>query len=174
MADFKLRLSDDLAARFDAWAGSCGGRSPALRRLIDQACSGPRARLVGGAPLGARPRKLTVRLTAADGAGLDAVAAELGLTPNAWTAALVRRRLTGRPTFARRNAVSLIAVQTELRRIRVHVSQIARTLNTAALEGRVLDIQVVSVDGLRRELRTQMMALREALAGNLAYWDAET
>jgi hypothetical protein len=173
MADFKLRLSDDLAARFDAWAGSSGGRSPALRRLIDQACSGSHVRSACGGPLGARPRKLTVRLTAADGAGLDTAAAELGLTANAWTAALVRRRLTGRPTFVGRDVVSLIAIQAELRHISVDVSQMARSLNTAALEGRVPNFQSASVDELRRELRAQMATLREAFAGNLAYWDAK-
>lgn len=173
MADFKLRLSDDLAARFDAWAGARGGRSPALRRLIDEACAGPDAGLASGSPLGLRPRKLTVRLTAADGAGLDAAAGEMGLTRNAWVAALVRRRLQGRPTFGRDDAVALIAVQAELRRIGVNVNQMARALNTAVLEGRVLDIQMAAVDDLRRELRAHLTAVREAFAGNLAYWDAE-
>lgn len=172
MANFNVRVPDELAARFDAWAGAWGGRSPALRHLIDGACAGGELGR-GAAALGARPRKLTVRLTAADGAGLDAAAAEIGLTPNAWTAALVRRRLQGRPTFGLRDAVALIAVQAELRRIGVNVNQMARALNTAVLEGRVLDLQLVAVDDLRRELRAHLTAVREAFAGNLAYWDAE-
>jgi hypothetical protein len=32
---------------------------------------------------------------------------------------------------------------------------------------------VAAVDDFRRELRAQMAALREAFAGNLAYWDVE-
>lgn len=173
MADFKLRLSDDLAARFDAWAGSHGGRSPALRRLVDQACSGSHARPAAGAPLGPRPRKLTVRLTAADGVSLDAAAAALGLTPNAWAAALVRRRLTGRPTFAQRDMAALIAVQAELRRISVNMGQMTRALHAAVSAGRVPEVRPAAVDELRRELRAHMTALREAFAGNLAYWDVE-
>jgi hypothetical protein len=120
-----------------------------------------------------RPRELTVRLSAPDSAGLDAAAADWGLSPNAWAAALIRRRLCGRPTFGRPDAASLIAVQAELRRIRVNVNQIARALNTAVLEDRVLDLRLVAVDDLRRELRAYMTALREAFAGNLAYWHAE-
>jgi hypothetical protein len=75
--------------------------------------------------------------------------------------------------FGRPDAVSLIAVQAELRRIRVNVNQIARALNTAVLEKRELDLPLVAVDDLRRELRGQMTALREAFAGNLAYWDTQ-
>jgi hypothetical protein len=170
MTDFKLRLSDDLAGRFDAWAADRGGRSPALRHLIERACAGsPPA--AGRLP--ARPVKLTVRLAAADARGLGAAAAEVGLTPNAWAAALVRRRLAGRPTFSRTEALALIAIQAELRRVGVNVNQIARALNTAVLEGRVLDLELSSLEGLRREIRAHMVALREAFDGNLAYWDAE-
>jgi hypothetical protein len=174
VANFNVRVPDELAARFDAWAGAHGGRSPALRHLVDQACSEPGRSRDGPGRLAARPLKLTVRLTAVDGDGLDMAAAKVGLTRNAWAAALVRRRLQGRPTFGRRDAVSLIAIQAELRRLGVNVNQIARALNTAVLEGRVLDTQLIAVDELRRELRAYMTAVREAFAGNLAYWDVET
>lgn len=171
MADFKLRLSDDLAARFDVWAGAHGGRSPALRHLIGQACAGDATAPDGAGRLGPRPAKLTVRLTAADGRGLGAVAAEMGLTPNAWAAAVIRRRLHGRPTFPRPDAMSLIAMQTELRRVGVNVNQIARAINTAVVEGRVLDLELAYLDDLRAEIRGHMAGLREAFEGNLSYWD---
>ncbi|HEX5262658.1 MAG TPA: plasmid mobilization relaxosome protein MobC [Phenylobacterium sp.] len=173
MADFKLRLSDDLATRFDRWAAERGGRSPALRHLIDQASG-------GGAPsseqqrrLGQRSMKLTVRLAAADSPGLDAAAAEMGLTRNAWAAALIRQRLRARPTFRRSDELSLFAMQAELRRIGVNVNQIARALNTAVMEGKVLDLELTYLDDLRAEIRAHMLALQEAFEGNLAYWQAE-
>lgn len=170
MADFKLRLSGDLAARFDAWAADRGGRSPALRHLIERACSG--SPTAGRLP--ARPVKLTVRLAAADARGLGVAAAEMGLTPNAWVAALVRHRLSGRPTFGRPDELSLFAIQTELRRIGVNVNQIARALNTAVFEGgRVLDLELAYLEDLRVEMRAHMQAVGEAFAGNLAYWQGE-
>jgi hypothetical protein len=173
MADFKLRLPDDLAARFDGWAAERGGRSPALRHLIEQA-SGPGA-LSCEPPvrLGSRPLKLTVRLAAVDGRDLDAAAAEMGLTCNAWAAALIRRRLHARPTFRRSDELSLLAMQTELRRIGVNVNQIARALNTAVMEGKVLDLELTYLDDLRAEIRAHMLALYEAFEGNLAYWQGE-
>ena len=63
-------------------------------------------------------------------------------------------------------------MQSELRRIGVNVNQIARALNTAGMEGRVLDLELGSLEDLRREIRAHMLALREAFEGNLAYWDA--
>ncbi|HEY1926616.1 MAG TPA: plasmid mobilization relaxosome protein MobC [Caulobacteraceae bacterium] len=173
MADFKLRLSDDLAARFDGWAAERGGRSPALRHLIEQAIGAGARSCQGPGRLGSRPMKLTVRLAAADGRGLDAAAAEMGLTRNAWAAALIRRRLHARPTFRRPDELSLLAMQAELRRIGVNVNQIARALNTAVMEGKVLDLELAYLDDLRAEIRAHMLALHEALEGNLAYWQVD-
>lgn len=173
MANFNVRVPDAMAARFDAWAAVRGGRSPALRHLIDQASTGAQASDDGGAWDSRRPVKLTVRLGVGDVSGLAEAAADLGLTRNAWAAAVLRRRLAGRPTFAPQAALALIAIQGELRRIGVNVNQIARAMNTAVMEGRVLDTQLLAVDDLRREIRAHMTAVGEAFAGNLAYWDVE-
>ena len=170
MANFNVRVPDDLAARFDAWAGAHGGRSPALRHLIDEAS---RAAPEAASRLGRRPVKLTVRLAAEDGRGLDTAAGEMGLTRSAWVAALVRSRLSGRPTFGRGDELSLLAIQTELRRVGINVNQIARALNTAVEDGRVLELEIAYLDDLRREMRAHVQALGEAFAGNLAYWQVE-
>jgi hypothetical protein len=116
--------------------------------------------------------KLTVRLTRTDGRGVDAEARKVGLTRCAWVAALVRRRLAGKPTFSRPDELALLAIQAEFRRIGVNVNQIARALNTAVMEGKVLDLEVAYLDDLRAEIVGHMTVLREAFEGNLAYWDA--
>lgn len=90
-----------------------------------------------------------------------------------WAAALVRHRLTGRPRFARGDEIAVIAIQGELRRIGVNVNQIARALNTAVLEGRVLELELAELTAFRGELRSHMAGLREAFTGNLAYWELE-
>jgi hypothetical protein len=97
----------------------------------------------------------------------------MGLTPNGWVAALIRHRLHGKPTFQRGEAIALLAIQSEVRRIGVNVNQIARALNTAVMEGKVLDLELAYLDTLRTELRAHMFTLREAFEGNLAYWAAE-
>lgn len=172
MALFNVRLSDDLATRFDAWAASRGGRSAALRQVIDRAsAAGADAIAADRSP--ARSVKLTVRLSARDARGLDAAAREFGLTPNGWAAALIRHRLTGRPTFSRAEEVALVAVQAEVRRIGVNVNQVARALNTAVLEGRVLELEFAYLEDLRTELHAHLSTLRAAFDGAHAYWSIE-
>jgi hypothetical protein len=170
VANLSIRVSDDLLARFDACAGGQGGRAPALRHLMDQAAAGPPS---PGGRLPARPLKLTVRLADDDGTGLAREAAAMGLTPNGWAAALIRHRLHGKPTFPRGETVALLAIQGEVRRIGVNMNQIARALNTAVMEGKVLDLEVAYLDALRTELSAHMLTLREAFEGNLAYWAVE-
>jgi Bacterial mobilisation protein (MobC) len=173
VVSFNVRVPNELGARFDDWAGARGGRSPALRQVIAEACNAPPSRPPTPGRLAARPVKLTVRLSAADAGGLADAAAELGLTGNAWAAALVRRRLHARPTFSPDGALRLLTVQAELRRIGVNVNQIARALNTAVLEGTVLDLEISSLTAFRAEIRGHLGALRDSLLGNLAYWEVD-
>jgi hypothetical protein len=165
MPTFSVRVSDDLLARFDAWAGDHGGRAPALRRLMIDASAGSSP---AGEPLATRPLKLTVRLSERDGRGLAHAAQVMGLTPNAWAAAVIRRRLHGKPTFGHREDMALIAVQAELRRLGVNLNQIARSQHAAGPE-RPLD--AAFFEALRTEIRGHMLVLREAFEGNLAYWE---
>jgi hypothetical protein len=96
----------------------------------------------------------------------------MGLTPNAWAAALIRNRLHGKPVFSRAGDAALIAIQAEYRRSGVNVNQVARALNTAVLEGKVLHLELAYLEDLRTELRAHMSTLRAAFDGNLAYWSA--
>ncbi|MBK1976276.1 plasmid mobilization relaxosome protein MobC [Brevundimonas diminuta] len=169
MVMFSVRVANDVAQRFDAAAADTGGRSATLRRLIGTVAA-PTHVVPSGPRTAAR---LMVRLTAPDAAGVDAEAAAMGLRRAAWVAALVRRRVRGRPTFSRSDELMLIAIQTELRRIGVNINQIARALNTSVTEGKVLDLELAYLDDLRAEIRGHLSALHEAFEGNLAYWEIE-
>lgn len=166
------RVSDDLAARFDAAAQPVGGRSVLLRRVVAGAAGTPPP----AAPEPAARRsamRLMVRLGAAEGRHVAYQAASMMMPRAAWVAALVRHHATGAPRFSRANELALLAIHGEVRRIGVNVNQIARALNTAVMEGRVLDTELGAIDDLRRELRAHMSGLGEAFAGNLAYWAVE-
>jgi hypothetical protein len=113
-----------------------------------------------------------VRLAAPEAAYVGREAEAMAMPRASWVAALVRHHASGRLQFSRAGELSLIAVQGELRRIGVNVNQIARALNTAVMEGRVLDLELGGLEDFRRELRAHMGGLREALLGNAAYWDA--
>ena len=171
MITISVRVPEDLAARFTHTAKLTGGRSAMLRRLMASAVDPTFA--VAPAP---RPRtnaRVSIRLTAREAARLEAEARPMGLRNAAWIAALVRRRLLDEPSFGPVETQLLIGVRAELRRIGVNVNQIARALNTAVLEGRVLDTELTSIEAFRRELREHVAALGEAFAGNLTYWDVE-
>lgn len=170
MALFNVRLDDQLAVRFDVWADERGGRSAALRHVIMAACH--RVEPGPGRPITppSRALKLTLRLSPEEAGELRRQAAPTGITVNAWAGAALRYRLRACPTFPRDQTVALIAMQAELRRIGVNVNQIARALNVAVMEGRVLELELDALAGLQAELRSHIVGLRGAFEGNLAYW----
>lgn len=167
-----LRLPPDLVRRFDAAAAGQGGRSRLLRRLMEAAAQAPLP-AVEPPPAAGRTGKLTLRLAESDLAALEAEAAALGLSRTQWAVALIRRRLHGRPQLSRPEAIAFIDVQRELRRIGVNVNQIARALNTAVLEGSVLDLELAQLGAFQAEIAAHLDGLRHAFAGNLAYWAVE-
>jgi hypothetical protein len=112
-------------------------------------------------------------LDPAEAVGAAREAQALQLTQSAWIAALVRARVRGGPTFSPAAERDLVAIRGEIRRIGVNVNQIARALNTAVLEGRVLELELSEIAALRRELRAHFAALGEAFEGNLTYWAAD-
>ncbi len=113
---------------------------------------------------------MTLRLAADELALLEAEAARTGLSRTQWSVALIRRRLHDRPQLAPSDAIAFIGVQRELRRIGVNVNQIARALNTAVLESRVLDLEVAQLDAFATEIRGHLSGLQKAFRGNLDYW----
>ncbi len=172
MPVLSTRVTDGLAARFDAAAATVGGRSAMLRRLVENA-AGSTSTGASLAPGRRDAARLMVRLAAPEARHVADQAAALGLPRSAWVAALVRRHASGAPRFARPEELALIAVHGEVRRIGVNVNQIARALNTAVMEGRVLDAELGAVADLGRELRAHIAGLGEAFAGNLTYWAAD-
>ncbi|WP_292151839.1 plasmid mobilization relaxosome protein MobC [Brevundimonas sp.] len=164
-----VRLSPDLARRFDAAAAVQGGRSRLLRRLIEGAAQAslPTAETASVSPFSA---KLTLRLGVDDLGLLEAAAADAGLSRTQWAVALIRRRLYDRPQLTPSDALAFIGIQRELRRIGVNVNQIARALNTAVLEGKVLELELAQLDAFAAEIRGHLSGLQEAFRGNLDYW----
>ena len=167
-----LRLPPDLVRRFDAAAASRGGRSRYLRTIMEAAAQAPLPEPEPGPP-GAKSAKLTLRLSDTDMALLEAEAARAGVLRTQWTVMLIRRRLYGRLQLTPPEAISLIGVRRELHRIGVNINQIARALNTAVMEGSVLDLEIAQIAAFAAEIRGHLGGLDDAFAGNLAYWSSE-
>ena len=169
MPMFSVRVPDPAASRFDAAAAQHGGRSALLRRLVLEA--GGEDAAPPATPT-SRSVRLMVRLDPEDGLAVRREAGAMGLRSSSWVAALVRRRVRGGPQFSPPDEAVLLAIRSEVHRIGINVNQIARALNTAGIEGKVVDLELAYLDELRRELRVHLAGIGEAFAGNLAYWDA--
>jgi len=167
-----LRVSPDLVRRFDAAAAGRGGRSRFLRRLMEEAAQAP---LPAAEPRSSvlKSAKLTLRLSETDLALLEAQAEQAGLSRTQWSVALIRHRLHGRLQPTPPQALVLIEIHRELHRIGVNVNQIARALNTAVMEGQVLELETAQLAAFAAEIRGAMADLRSALAGDRAYWASE-
>lgn len=164
-----VRLPPDLIRRFDAAAAERGGRSRLLRRLVERAAQASLPEPVQ-APSRLPTSKLTLRLAEADLARLSAEAAAAGLSRTQWSVSLIRARLHRRPQLTPVEAVALIEIRRELRRIGVNINQIARALNTAVMEGQVLELELAQLAAFQAELGAWVEALGDALRGNLDYW----
>lgn len=167
-----LRLPPDLIRRFDAAAAGRGGRSRLLRRLMDEAAQASLPETLER-PAAPPTGKLTLRLATSDLRLVELEGARTGLLRTQWTVALIRSRLHGRPQFTPLEAMALIECRRELRRIGVNINQIARAMNTAVIEGSVLETETVQLAAFRDEIDGWVAALGEAFEGNLAYWRAE-
>ncbi|WP_433948426.1 plasmid mobilization relaxosome protein MobC [Brevundimonas diminuta] len=167
-----LRLPPDLVRRFDAAAASRGGRSRYLRAVMEAAAQASLPEPESGPP-GAKSAKLTLRLSEDDMTRLKVEAARAGLLRTQWAATLIRRRLHGRLQLSPPEAMALIGVRRELHRIGININQIARALNTAVMEGAVLDLEIAQIAAFAAEIRGHLGGLDEVFAGNLTYWSAE-
>lgn len=169
MTRLSVRVPDDLARRFDAAAAGRGGRSRLLRTVMERAAQAALPE-PEGSPSAPRSAKLTLRLSSADLAALEAEAAARGLSRTQWSLALIRARLSRHPQLTRPEAIALVDIRRELRRIGVNINQIARALNTAVMEGAVLDAETTQIAAFADEIRAYVLALTEAFEGNLRYW----
>lgn len=165
---FNVRLDRSLADRFDQVAADRGGRSALLRQVIEAAVETTPEPTLTPAPV-ARIIRVMVRVTAQEAAVIDREAKAMSLSRAGWIAALVRRRVSGRPRFSGKGEAALRALQSDLRRLAVNLNQIARRLNDGSAS-LLSDRDIATLKALSAQCRHQQSILAAALAGNLDYW----
>jgi len=172
LREIHIVMSEELLSRFDAVAAGHESRAALLRALMAQAVEEPV--LASIAPKGPRKSAVTgLHLTKPELLALDRESATMGLSRSGWVSALIRRRISRKPTLDRSDQYCLVAMQADLRRTANNVNQIARRLDEAAANGAVLNPDARYFHDLRTEIRAHMTALRSAIEGNLAYWRVE-
>ncbi len=170
MAHLTLRLSDQLAARFEAVAATRGGKSKLLRAMIEAVTKAPPGEGEGPGVVRGASKKVTLRLKSDDLAALDAAAAKSGLRRTEWLLACARRRLGARPQFSREEGLALLESRRELRRIGVNLRELARRLE--AKDAATAE-DLAALSAFQSEVRAQLDGVRAAIDGNLSFWAAE-
>lgn len=104
---------------------------------------------------------------------IASIAAAAGVSQPQWIAALIGRRLHGRPRVSYPEALQLVHVVRELKRIRVNLNRIAEALQS---EGPASDArleQAAEIGAFAEAVGEHMLAVRRAFEGNLDYWSAD-
>jgi hypothetical protein len=169
MAFIGLRLSDQLASRFEAVAATRGGKSKLLRAMIEAVTKAPPGEGEGVGGARGASKKVTLRLKEADLAALDAAAAKSGMRRTEWLLACARRRLSAKPQFREEEALALLETRRELRRIGVNLRELVRRLeerDAASAE------DLATIQSFQSEVRQQLEGVRAAIDGNLEFWEA--
>lgn len=169
MALISLRVPDEVAAQFSAFAATQGGKSALLRRLIADAIDAPSQR-ISALPVG-RPQKVTVRFRESEMRQLAEVSHQRGMTRTGWIVALVRSRLGSPVQHSPDEHDALRAIVRELNRIGGNINQLARAANTSVLQGRAVEPDLSAVQEARLVIEAELARLRSALHGNADYWD---
>lgn len=169
MALISLRVSDEAATEFSAFAASRGGKSALLRRLIAEALATPAPR-ISVLPVG-RPEKVTVRFRESEMRQLAEVSHQRGMTRTGWIVALVRSRLASPVQHSPSEHEALRAIVRELNRIGGNINQIARAANASVLLGRAVEPDLSAIQGAKLVIERELAQLRSALHGNADYWD---
>lgn len=174
MAHYTLRLPEDLAARFDRFAASRGGRSQALRRLLRDVVEGEGGapEPEGGASRGAS-RKLTLRLGEEELNVLEEVSRSAGMRRTEWACALLRGRLLQRPQFNPTDTQVLADTRQELARICANLRELSRTAKDTDAPADKRDAWVEAIESMHGEVRGELERLRQGLQGSRSYWTAQ-
>ena len=170
MALISLRIPDDVAARFAAFAVSEGGKSALLRRLIIDALD---MRAPGAAPLPiGRPEKITLRFRDSEMRQLSEIAHRRRMTRTGWIVALVRARLGSPVQTCPDEREALRAIVRELNRIGANINQIARAANAGVQQGRASEVGLSEIHEVKAVIESALTERRRIFEDNADYWRA--
>lgn len=172
MALVSFRIPDDLAARFSALAVTEGGKSAALRGLIEKAL-GEQPGRTASVPVGT-PTKVTVRFRGSEMQRLAEVAARRGMSRTQWIVSLVRARLGSPVQLTEGERQEFRAVARELNRIGGNINQIARAVNASRTDSKALNIDRAAISDAKATLEAVLNQLRQTLDRNKDYWEGRS
>ncbi|MGE3265773.1 plasmid mobilization protein [Methylocystis sp.] len=150
-------------------AANEGGKSAAMRRLVEHAIGNETSPAEGAMRTGAS-RKVTIRLCESELGLLATIAAQRGMNRTQWIASLVRARLGFPVQQTHDERQALRAVARELNRIGGNINQIAHAANLNRLIGQSVKIEAEAIREASAQIEGALVELRAALKRNADYW----
>ena len=166
LINVSVHIDRDLERAFERWARTRGGKSAALRLLINQAVGvsvpEPTSRAVVA--------DLHVRLTEREREAVRLAAAQKSMLPATGVRSLVRAHALRRPQWGTFERQALAAVLAALGKIGSNVNQIARAMNVAVLKGEYSPHQGTAAKEAALDVRQAMSGLADMVRRDLDYW----
>lgn len=167
-----LRIDAKILAAFDAQSEGRGGRSAALRALVEQS-------VIARGEVGILPQvevlktqRVQISLSESEIAVIDYRAAQRSIDRAGWVKALVRRHLGLKQSKEDGLVEALQPIRSQLIRIGRNINQAMKAANVILVAGKneAIADELEKITAMRLDLNEQIAAVRSAMQGDYSYW----
>jgi hypothetical protein len=170
LAHFGFQIPEEMAAAFDQYAAPRGGRSAALRTLVEQVLNVDADAEEPVAATRTEGHGMVVRLSNDDLARLDEECRAIGMTRRQWLTSCIRNRLHGTRHFGQVDRERIARSVKELREIKTSLFRYAGALERSPRDLALIEKHYSLVTHLQAEIARSLRAIEGAFKGNDGYW----
>ena len=168
----RARIDAKVMTAFDAQAAGRGGRSAALRALVEQSVIGKNGLEIVPESDVLKTRRVQISLSETELAVIDYRAGKRSISRARWVKALVRRHLGLKQSSDDGLVEALLPIRSQLIRIGRNINQAMKAANVILVAGKNDSIaaELEKITVMRAELNEQIAAVRSAMQGDYSYW----
>lgn len=171
-AILSLRINADALAAFDNYAVARGGRRALARQMIEQAVKEYADRPFIDRPDGIARNRVSLRFTDVEIGVIEYRASRRSATRAGWIKALVRRHLALKSRVDDGLLAELAPIRMQLLRIGRNLNQAMKAANASMLEtgDKRIEPELRRIADMRVEISEYVMAVGDAMQGDVSYW----
>ncbi|WP_369062158.1 hypothetical protein ABOZ73_07965 [Caulobacter sp. 73W] len=160
----RAAVPPSFATLWDQLVEDAGSEAEVLRRLLIMVQARSQAPLKGVSTM-PEPVILTIKVSKRDALAAERLAAQAGFKRVEWIRALISHRVNASPQFSKEELRIHASVRYELDRIGAVMRSTAQRMTDLGAEPAAASLMRAYQDA-----RTQLVALRSAMAGAMLYW----
>ena len=167
-----LRIDTKILAAFDAQSEGRGGRSAALRALVERSIiEQGEIEILPTADV-SKTQRVQITLSESEIAVIDYRASQRSINRAGWVKALVRRHLGLKQSKEDGLLEALQPIRSQLIRIGRNINQAMKAANLILVAGKneAIADELEKITVMRLELNEQIAAVRSAMQGDYSYW----